>query len=68
MYDTMGVSQISLKWNFVFRLNTILYRIRLYVPQEFGKNDTISPHQQVLKYILCFLDVCKVIFHFTLSI
>ena len=49
MYDTMGVSQISLKWNFVFRLNTILYRIRLYVRQEFGKNDTISPHQQVLK-------------------
>ena len=44
MYDTMRVSQICRKWNLLFRLNSMFYRIRLYVPQAFGKSDIILPY------------------------
>ena len=54
MYDTMGVSQICRKWNLLFHLNSMFYRIRLYLPQAFGKNDIILPCKQVLNCILRF--------------
>ena len=36
---TLCVSQICRKWNLSFRFTSMFYRIRLYVPQAFGKND-----------------------------
>ena len=47
MYNTtnkLDVSQIYHKWNLLFRLSNIFYRIRLYVRQAIGKSDIISPY------------------------
>ena len=47
MYDTiikLDVSQICHKKNLLFCFNSISCRIRLHVPQSFGKSDIISPY------------------------
>ena len=90
MYNTtnkLDVSQIYHKWNLLFRLSSIFYRIRLYFLKRLVRAilfRLINKFQNLyIKYsclsvqcsfkiypvllIICFLDVWKIIFHFTLS-